>query len=307
MNMFEKQFNCREFVNIWDKGSRLNIIWNQSEEKRGNCQDFSDAIHSACECNDITISYDVQKELVTTNDKSQPLQIGIFDILKNLKNDPLLINITTMDLQVLGVLLKQLSQLNFPKVYCVYTEPYRYVLSPKSNHFDLHQSTKQQGSIKGYYWSNPTPGTRPEKWIAFLGFEGGRALQVRDNYDMDDIVAVITLPSYKPSWQNFIIRENLPLLESLQDNSIRYVQADSFVAAYDVLDSLYTTYNNYYLKVSPFGTKINAMGILLYALRHERKMDIVYDNPIEDGSAISEESGNTHIFDITEFLRIEDC
>lgn len=49
------------------------------------------------------------------------------------------------------------------------------------------------------------------------------------------------------------------------------------------------------------------MGILLYALRHERKMDIVYDNPIEDGSAISEESGNTHIFDITEFLRIEDC
>lgn len=299
--LFEKEFTPDEFFKRLCSTDEITFLSNQSSEKRSCPQAVIDDLHSQCNCKDVIVQYNSENETITFNQKTYQLSEGVKLLLDTLESKPLLINITTMNLQMLGVLLKQLTNYKFPVIYCMYTEPERYARSfGEEQAFDLHHRLKSIGALQGYYASNYDQ--KPEKWIAFLGFEGNRAAQVYDSYDFPDCIFVITLPSYKPIWQNFIIRENLNLLNGTEDNTLQYVSANSFVDAYEKLENLKSTYKNYFLRVSPFGTKINAMGILLFALKHEGEMDIVYDNPMEDDAIVSKGIGNTHIFDITEFL-----
>ena len=60
-----------------------------------------------------------------------------------------------------------------------------------------------------------------------------------------------------------------------------------------------------YIRVSPLGTKINALGALLFSLNSKQNIEILYDNPIAEGR-ISENYGNTYVFDISEVINQED-
>ncbi len=302
MNLFEKEFSWLEFVDKCAEGQALAIISNTSQEKRNYLQGFLDAIHKKCNSTDIALLYDPDKDILRINSKEFNVPAGIKELLDSLSNSPLIINISTMNLRLLGALLKYLRFADFSKVYCLYTEPKKYARNRETGgDFDLYRRMKSYDPIQGYVSTNVE--NKPEKWVPFLGFEGDRAMQIRELYDFDDCVPVITLPSYKPAWQNFIIRENLSLLNGVGSSSIHYVEADSILDAYDKIEKLSNLYSNSLLRISPFGTKINSLGILLYALTHEGEIDIVYDNPIEDGAAISEDIGQTHIFDISEYIQ----
>lgn len=301
MQLFEKEFSWCEFVNKCKEKQDITILWNESNEKRNYPKDFSDAIHKKCRSVDKKLLYDPDNDQLLIGTGKYTVHKGLEDLLKDVDAGPLVINITTMNLRLLGALLKYLKYASFSEIYCLYTEPKRYARNREiCGNFDLYRRIKSYDPIQGYISTNIEK--KPAKWVPFLGFEGNRALQIRELFDFNDFVPVITLPSYKPAWQNIIIRENLPLLNGIGGNSIHYVEADSIVAAYNELSKLSTIYNTSLLRVSPFGTKVNALGILLFALVHEGEIDIVYDNPIEDGAEISVDIGNTHVFDITEYI-----
>lgn len=305
MGLFEKVFSWHEFIEIFDDKEQLTLIWNKSGETRNSNNEFLTALHNKFCCTEYTLVYKADEGVLQYDKDELPLRRGIASLINKLEMIPVLVNITTMNLQVLGFLLKALKNSSVTEVYCMYTEPKCYAVLKNSEkdigcYFDLHKSMKSVGSLIGYVSMNVEK--KPAKWVPFLGFEGDRAQQVREIYDFKECIPIITLPSYRPLWQNFIIRQNLSLLDSIGGNSLRYVEADSFVSAYEELEYLSAIYHDCLLRVSPFGTKINAMGIFLYALNHEGEIDIVYDNPIEGDAAISEEVGKTHIFDISEFM-----
>lgn len=306
MELFEKVFSWQEFLDIFNSGTFISIISNTSNEDRNFDREFLNEINKKFHSKHFQISYEAENNKLSYDNGLYPLEKGLLNLIDQIVEHPILINITTMNLQVLGLLLKFLKTNDKNLiVYCMYTEPDRYARA-KANRkkFDLHRRMKSTKPIQGYL--NFDIDQKPKKkWVPFLGFEGDRALQVRDDFDFIDYIPVITLPSYKPTWQNIIIHQNLPLLHNLGSDSIQYVEADSFMSAYRKLENLNSVYEDYLLRVSPFGTKINAMGIFLYALNHEGKIDIIYDNPIEDDAIISKNVGETHIFDISEFLYYE--
>lgn len=134
----------------------------------------------------------------------------------------------------------------------------------------------------------------------FLGFDGKRVEQINDRYEFSDIVPVITLPSYKPGWQNYALQENIDIIKTLERKP-EYIIANSFLSAYNYLEKIVTSYPNSYLRITPLGTKINALGAILFALNNMKNVELLYDNPKEEGK-ISTECGKTYIFDISEII-----
>ena len=298
---FEKKLSDIEFIDKCSLEQRITVVWNESSEKRNYIESFFDRLHHKCECRDIKLFYNPDNDRLQVDKEEKCPASAIKSLLDNMETEILLLNISTMNMRLLGAVLKYLKYSDYKKVYCVYTEPKRYArIHEHRGEFDLYRRMKSFAPIQGYISTNID--NKPEKWIPFLGFEGNRALQVREEYDFNDYIPVITLPSYKPIWQNFIIRENLTLLDGVKGNTIRYIEADSFLAAYEELERLADIYKDNQLRVTSFGTKINALGILLYLLNHEGVIDLIYDNPIEDGAVYSEEIGRTHVFDISELI-----
>lgn len=299
--MFEKEFSEEEFLEKCKNYHDITILRNESSEKRNDIVDFLKKIDNTCICHNIIFVYDANEDKLVLDNGSESLSRGMRKLLDGSEKNPLLVVISTMNLRLLGTLLKYLKYSEHQEVFCAYTEPKKYARDTEPQRgFDLYRRMKSFEPIPGYVSTNIE--NKPEKWIPFLGFEGNRALQVREQYDFDDYVPVLTLPSYKPIWQNFIIRENLLLLDGVKDNTIHYVEANSVLAAYEELERLTEIYTNKQLRVTSFGTKINALGILLFSLCHEGIIDIIYDNPVEAGAVYSEETGPTHIFDISEFI-----
>ena len=299
--MFEKEFSEKEFIEKCREYSIITILRNESSEKRSEIEGFLNDLGDVCLCKNVVFNYNPDENKVSYNEEKNVLSKGMKALLEGSDDYPLLVVISTMNLRLLGTLLMHVKHSRHKEVFCVYTEPKRYARNTKpKKDFDLYRRMKSFAPIPGFVSANID--NKPEKWIPFLGFEGDRALQVREQYDFDDYVPVLTLPCYKPIWQNFIIRENLKLLEDARDNSVHYVEADSVLAAYEELERLTDIYKNNQLRVTSFGTKINALGVLLFSLCHEGVIDLIYDNPVEDGSTFSEDAGRTHVFDISEFI-----
>ena len=77
------------------------------------------------------------------------------------------------------------------------------------------------------------------------------------------------------------------------------------MSAYNYLKRVVHASPDLYVRVSPLGTKINALGALLFSLNNKSTVEILYDNPIAEGK-ISEDCGNTYVFDISEVINQKD-
>ena len=215
------------------------------------------------------------------------------------------INYYILQLIISFNLLFNIKKNGFDKVFCLYTEPLRYCKNINQNdqdefvdRFDLYKKFRGIEPIPGFLRANDDK--LEEKWIVFLGFDGKRVEQINDRYEFSDIVPVITLPSYKPGWQNYALQENIDIIKTLERKP-EYIIANSFLSAYNYLEKIVTSYSNSYLRITPLGTKINALGAILFALNNMKNVELLYDNPKEEGK-ISTECGKTYIFDISEII-----
>lgn len=306
MKLFERMFSWQEFL-VFYPNTTISFLYNLGQEPRANSSKFVDNLKDKCCCSVYQIEYQYDKDGFMFNGEVFDLKGKMHTFLNKLDiSTPLLINITAMNLRLLGTFLYALKKLEFKTVYCLYTEPLRYCknVSEKSedyvDRFDLYRKFRGIEPIPGYLRANDE--NLPEKWVAFLGFEGKRAEMINEKYEFSDMVPVITLPSYRPGWQNYALQENLDIIKN-NGRKPDYVVANSVMSAYDYLDNLRVTYPKLYLRVSPMGTKINALGILLYVLNCKNGIEVLYDNPIEEGK-ISYDCGDTYVFDISELLNV---
>lgn len=302
---FEKLFYWKEFIEYYSD-ERLYYIGNKSIEPRADNNSKIQDLSKVCMCDKILLEYDYEKDSFNYAGKQYNLMSGAKKLLGDLDNDvPVMLNITSLNLRLLGTLLFHLKKLNYEKVYCSYTEPMRYCKnkaifdeSEYINRFDLYKKFRGIGAIPGFLRENDKK--LNERWVAFLGFEGKRLEQIYEIYEFNNIVPVITLPSYQPGWHNYVFDENLDIIK-LADRKPEYIIANSYMSSYNYLQKMVQASSDLYIRVSPLGTKINALGALLFSLNNTKNIEILYDNPIAEGK-ISEDCGNTYVFDISEVL-----
>lgn len=301
---FEKMFFWPEFLTRYTE-KKLNFIGNSSSEQRSDDTDKLNKLKQQCDCTYFFLDYHREKDLFVCDNTEYDLKFKTYSFLQNLdKNIPLILNITSMNLRLLGTLLFNIKKIGFREVYCLYTEPLRYYKNISNgeeftDRFDLYKEVKGIEAIPGFLRANDD--RLQEKWIVFLGFESKRAEQINDRYEFADIVPVVTLPSYKPGWQNYALQENIDMIKSVEKKP-EYIIANSFLSAYNYLQKLKKIYPNTYLRISPLGTKINALGAMLFCLNNTKNVELLYDNPKKEGK-ISVECGETYIFDISETIQ----
>ena len=295
-------FLPEEFVKFF-VGKSLNIIYSISQESRADNSELYKEITVDCQCNHYPLDYIYERDIFHFDGRDYNLRHDIYSFLDNIDfNTPILLDITSMNLRLLGSFLHKMKRKKCERVYCLYTEPGRYCKNMDADenidHFDLYKKFKGIEAIPGFLRENDNK--LPTKYLAFLGFDGKRIEQYGDIYGPQDIVPIITLPSYKPGWHNHALHENLDWLASI-DRKPEYVIANSYLSSYNYLAAIYENNPKSYIRVIPLGTKINALGVLLFALNHTKRIDILYDNPIQEGK-FSSERGKTYIFDISDVL-----
>lgn len=302
---FEKMFFWDEFLSYYSV-NEINYIGNSSLEKRSNDTDKINQLNKKCKCTYYKLNYDYDDDTFKCDDTQYDLKSQTFHFIKRLNTRiPLILNITSMNLRLMGTLLFNIKKNGFDKVFCLYTEPLRYCKNINQDNqdefvdrFDLYKKFRGIEPIPGFLRGNDDK--LEEKWIVFLGFDGKRVEQINDRYEFSDIVPVITLPSYKPGWQNYALQENIDIIKTLERKP-EYIIANSFLSAYNYLEKIVTVYPKSYLRITPLGTKVNALGAILFSLNNIKNVELLYDNPKEEGK-ISTECGRTYVFDISEII-----
>ena len=225
------------------------------------------------------------------------------------------IDISSMGVRLLSIVLANVFFLykfkkNKLRVFCGYEEPKAYKrrgIVPddetyKQAQFALYDAFAPLGPLPDFV--SVGSDEKPQLWVVLLGFEGYRTKTIVDDLSrIDDIIALVTIPSLKLGWSNHAISENSHFLRGVDHKmpSIRYVTASSPFAVYNFLCELQRKYKEYRLQISPFSTKANSLGVLLYALNNPECL-IVFDNPLESSRPTAERSDIYHVYEITQAL-----
>lgn len=172
------------------------------------------------------------------------------------------------------------------EVHVVYAEPSSYDPDVFKQHGLYENNPKQYDGIK------PLPGLASFAedddaflFVALLGFEGGRFGYILDNLQpMEDMVLpVIGVPGYRIEYPfvTYLGNQSAIIRSKAKDN-IRYAAANSIVDAYLLLTRIYQEYSKRRIIIAPIGTKPHCIAAILFAINHDKNVEVVYDNPVHN-------------------------
>jgi len=223
-----------------------------------------------------------------TESVSQPSE-GIKKFLMFLKeknidllNKQIIIDITVFTKPYFFLLFKVLKEkLNLHEFYVIYTEPEKY----KSKSIDKNEIILTQGldrveSIPGFTGSSINS---ENALIVILGFEGKRSMEVFHSVEPGLTYAVNGFPSFQSGWHKISLEANLPFLqESGASSRLFFAPAvDPFETrdtVSQIVEEIEKNDKNTNIIISPLGTKLQAFGVLLYALGN-KKIKVIYPFP----------------------------
>lgn len=328
--LFERTMGLESFLAIRDKERMCTFIsGNRTVTSQVERQILPDRIielqHNETYTSSSSTNADIVDRIMIICDGASTAEVNSSYELENCLDDLLsdgidvFIDISSMGVRLLSIVLANiffLSKLkkNDLRVFCGYVEPKAYTRygivpdnrSSKQAQFALYSSFAPLGPLPDFV--SVGSDDKPQLWVVLLGFEGYRTKTIVDDLSrIDDIIALVTIPSLKLGWSNYAISENSHFLRGVDHKmpSIRYATASSPFAVYNFLCELQTKYKEYRLQISPFSTKANSLGVLLYAL-YNPECSIVFDNPLESSRPTEDRSDTYHVYDITEAL-IEAC
>ena len=193
------------------------------------------------------------------------------------------LEVSGMSNRLAAPLLKRALSLNM-EVHVIYAEPnvYEPDVFKQNGLFENHP--KQYDGIK------PLPGLasivdddETFLFVALLGFEGGRFAYILDRMQpMDDrVLPVIGVPGYRIEYPFVTFWGNQSaLLRSNAKENIRYAAAFSIVDAYLLLKRIFEENHEKRMMIAPIGTKPHCIAAILFAIKHYKNVEVVYDNPI---------------------------
>jgi hypothetical protein len=165
-------------------------------------------------------------------------------------------------------------------VYVIYTEPEKYKgKNPDADEIILTEGLDRVESIPGFTGSSINP---KEALIVQLGFEGKRALDVFNSINPEIVYAINGFPSYQPGWHKISFEENMRFLSESRsyEHLFSAPAADPFETEKVVskVAREIKQKGGLNIVIAPLGTKIQAFGALLYALKDD-DTKVVYPFP----------------------------
>jgi len=300
---FEKR--CTRSSNIFmDKKVDIgtSIIFNYKEtdlenKKEENIQSMKSNLEQICKC----------VQIFDTESVSLPSE-GIKKFLMFLKeenidllNKQLIIDITVFTKAYFFLLFKIMKEkLNLHECWVVYTEPEKYKSkSTDRNEIILTEGLDRVESIPGFVGSSVNS---KDALIVILGFEGKRSREVFNSVDPGLTYAVNGFPSFQLGWHKISLEANLLFLqESGASDHLFFAPAvDPFETRNTVsriVEEIEKKNKDINIIVSPLGTKLQAFGVLLYALGN-KKIKVIYPFPSVYKPDYSYKYGPTWIFKV---------
>lgn len=226
---------------------------------------------------------DIIKEIETGLEYSLRSKSNISNLFSKHSPSTIYIDTTGIINRVLAALLNNAVR-EYDDVRIIYAEPESYVIKQFQSEGVFNDLAEQIEGIE------PLPGFAniiPDddlnvKLVAFLGFEGGRFTHLIENVQTpyDNIIPVIGTPGYRMEYPFVAYWGNRRALkESDSWSNVRYVTANSMVEVCMLLNKLLNESPKTKIKIAPIGTKPHAIGAMLFAIKHPKEVEIVYDNP----------------------------
>jgi len=182
--------------------------------------------------------------------------------------------------------------------WIVYTEPEKYKSkNPETGEIILTEGLDRIESIPGFAGSSVYP---KDTLIVILGFEGKRSTDVFYSVNPEKTYAINGFPSYQLGWDKISLEANMRfLIESQAFDSLHLAPAiDPFetrkVVA-QIAKEIKEKDQNSNLVIAPLGTKMQALGVLLYALQDDT-VKVIYPFPSIYKPDYSYKFGPTWIF-----------
>jgi hypothetical protein len=177
-----------------------------------------------------------------------------------------------------------LNEKNKLEMNVIYAEPYAYKIErfrSEGVFNDLSEKIDGIEPLPGF--ANIIPNTDDMKFVALLGFEGGRFTHLIELIQppSDNIIPVIGVPGFRIEYPFVALWGNrFPLKETNSWGNIKYVAANSAVDVFLLLKKILNqTPGNTKITLAPIGTKPHAIGAILFAIKFPNRVEIVYDNP----------------------------
>jgi hypothetical protein len=145
---------------------------------------------------------------------------------------------------------------------------------------DLSEKIDGLKPLPGF--ANLIPDDIDFKFIALLGFEGGRFAYLIDSIEPahDNIIPIIGVPGYRMEYPFVAYWGNRrPLKTTKSYENVKFATANSLAEIYVLLTRIYNKNSNKKIKLAPIGTKPHAIGAMLFAIKHPNDVELVYDNP----------------------------
>lgn len=213
---------------------------------------------------------------------------NIFNLLSIYTSKNIYVDVTGLDNRICASLIKNAIEFNAQgkseQVKVIYAEPQSYdILKFKTEGVFNNLSEK----IDGIY---PLPGFAtifPEDesdlfLIALLGFEGSRFSHMLESVQppRENVIPVIGVPGFRPEYPHVAYWGNKrPLEETDTWRKIKFASANSLVEVYILLSKFILKNPTFKIKLAPIGTKPHAIAAMLFAIKHPKAVELVYDNP----------------------------
>lgn len=213
---------------------------------------------------------------------SSPIQIKSF--LASYSPNVIFIEVTGMSCRLAAPLIK-CAIIERMEVRVVYIEPKEYKLPEFENegiNKDLSECVKGVKSLPGFTKVFRMCKGEP-LFVAMLGFEGGRFTYLVTNQQpaAENIRPVIGVPGYRMEYPFVSYWGNRFTLKTTRSwERVEYAEANSIVDSFFVLDKIWNENHKPYMLIAPIGTKPHAIGAILYAIKNDNRVELIYDNPI---------------------------
>jgi hypothetical protein len=209
---------------------------------------------------------------------------NIKDILNTYHSDILYIDVTGLNNRISAALLNNILSDNInTSVFVLYAEPKLYkiqLFKSESVYIDLSEKINGIEPLPGF--ANIFPDDIDYKFVALLGFEGGRFTHLINNVQPaeDNIIPVIGVPGYRLEYPFVAYWGNRSgLIDTGAWANVKYAAANSLVDVYMLLKKIKTNHPKCKIKLAPIGTKPHVIGAILFAIKHSREVELIYDNP----------------------------
>lgn len=221
-----------------------------------------------------------------------------------LMDGPVGVDLTSLEHRVWAPLVRALVEAGSDFV-ALYAEPNDYRRSD-----DLPGAVYDLSTSRGI---EPLPGFArlarrrdDEGYFApLLGFEGARLGHIFDQEEVEvsRTSPVIGSPGFRVEYPTYTYLANRDALSlDRMDQRVEFARASCPFEAYRAIERVHSRAGGKHLRVAPIGTKPHALGGILYAIRHEPLVELIYDHPVRSKGRTRGSRG-VYVYEVGAFLQ----